>query len=169
MQTEVNEARGLTFSKAARHLLRQDPQVLVIGEIRDEETANIAVRAALTGHLVITTLHTGSCRGVVERLLVMCPDRFAVVSVLGLALNQRLVRRICDICRGEGCESCLGTGYKGRVPLVEWVKVDEPLRSRLRTNGAAAVTPSESLETAARELVRRGLTDDAEIRRVLGL
>jgi len=169
MQTEVNEARGLTFSKAARHLLRQDPQVLVIGEIRDEETANIAVRAALTGHLVITTLHTGSCRGVVERLLVMCPDRFAVVSVLGLALNQRLVRRICDICRGEGCESCLKTGYKGRVPLVEWVKVDEPMRSRLQTNGAAAVTPSETLETAARELVRRGLTDEAEIRRVLGV
>ena len=96
-------------------------------------------------------------------------NRFAVVSVLGLALNQRLVRRICDICRGEGCESCLKTGYKGRVPLVEWVKVDEPLRSRLQTNGAAAVTPSESLETAARELVRRGLTDKAEIRRVLGI
>jgi len=169
MQTEVNEARGLTFSKAARHLLRQDPQVLVIGEIRDEETANIAVRAALTGHLVITTLHAGSCRGVVERLLVMCPDRFAVVSVLGLVLNQRLVRRVCDICRGEGCESCLRTGYKGRVPLVEWVRVDESLRSRLQANGAAAVTPLELLETAARELVRRSLTDEAEIRRVLGL
>ncbi len=105
MQTEVNDARGLTFSKAARHLLRQDPQVLVIGEIRDEETANIAVRAALTGHLVISTLHAGSCRGVFERLLVMCPDRFAVASVVGLVLNQRLIRRLCPNCHGDGCGS----------------------------------------------------------------
>src|SRR5882724_10334446 len=111
MQTEVNEARGLDFAKAARHLLRQDPQVLVIGEIRDEETANIAVRAALTGHLVISTLHAGSCRSVFERLLVMCPDHFAVASVVGLVLNQRLIRRLCPTCRGDGCESCLRTGY----------------------------------------------------------
>jgi type II secretory ATPase GspE/PulE/Tfp pilus assembly ATPase PilB-like protein len=169
MQTEVNEARGLTFSKAARHLLRQDPQVLVLGEIRDDETANIAVRAALTGHLVISTIHAGSCQGVVERLLVMCPDRFAVLSVLGMVLNQRLVRRTCDQCRGEGCEGCLRTGYKGRVPVVEWVRVDEPLRSRLQAGGVVTVTPVESLETAARELVRRGATDEAELRRVLGL
>src|SRR5436190_12671538 len=80
MQTEVNEARGLDFSKAARHLLRQDPQVLVIGEIRDDETANIAIRAALTGHLVISTLHAGSCRGVFERLLVLCRDHSAVAA-----------------------------------------------------------------------------------------
>ena len=75
MQTEVSEARGLDFAKAARHLLRHDPQAFIIGEIRDEETANIAVRAALTGHLVISTLHAGSCKGVLERLLVLCPDR----------------------------------------------------------------------------------------------
>ena len=74
MQTEVNEARGLDFAKAARHLLRQDPQVLVIGEIRDEETATIAVRAALTGHLVISTLHAGTCHGVFERLGALCAD-----------------------------------------------------------------------------------------------
>src|SRR6185503_17420258 len=80
MQTEVSEARGLDFAKAARHLLRQDPQVLVIGEVRDEETANIAVRAALTGHQVISTLHAGSCKGVFERLLMMCADVSAVAS-----------------------------------------------------------------------------------------
>src|SRR3954470_20176052 len=87
MQTEINEARGLTFPKAARHLLRQDPQVLVLGEIRDEETANLAVRAALTGHLVITTLHAGSCQGVFERLQVMCPDHSAVAACAALVLN----------------------------------------------------------------------------------
>jgi type II secretory ATPase GspE/PulE/Tfp pilus assembly ATPase PilB-like protein len=168
MQTEVNDARGLTFSKAARHLLRQDPQVLVIGEIRDDETANIAVRAALTGHLVISTLHAGSCRGVFERLLVMCPDHFAVASVVGLVLNQRLIRRLCPTCHGDGCESCLRTGYKGRAPLVEWVKVDEALRERLRTQGATAVTLSGSLEAAARAMVERGTTNDSELRRVLG-
>lgn len=85
MQTEINEARGLTFSKAARHLLRQDPQVLVLGEIRDEETANIAVRAALTGHLMISTLHAGSCQGVLERLLVLCPESYAVISSVELS------------------------------------------------------------------------------------
>ena len=168
MQTEINDARGLTFPKAARHLLRQDPQVLVIGEIRDEETANIAVRAALTGHLVITTLHAGSCRGVFERLLVMCPDRFAVASVVGLVLNQRLIRRLCPTCRGDGCESCLRTGYLGRAPLSEWVKPDEPLREQLRSHDTAMIAPSVSLETAGRALVERGITNDAELRRVLG-
>jgi type II secretory ATPase GspE/PulE/Tfp pilus assembly ATPase PilB-like protein len=169
MQTEVSDARGLTFSKAARHLLRQDPQVLVIGEIRDEETANIAVRAALTGHLVISTLHAGSCRGVFDRLLVMCPDRFAIASVVGLVINQRLIRRFCPTCHGDGCKSCLRTGYKGRAPLLEWVKTDEPMRERLRNQDTTAITPSISLEVAGRALVERGSTNDAELRRVLGV
>jgi type II secretory ATPase GspE/PulE/Tfp pilus assembly ATPase PilB-like protein len=168
MQTEVNDARGLTFPKAARHLLRQDPQVLVIGEIRDEETANIAVRAALTGHLVISTLHAGSCRGVFERLLVMCPDRFAVASVVGLVLNQRLIRRLCPACHGDGCEGCLRTGYKGRAPLTEWVKPDESMRERLRNQDTTTIAPSLSLETSGRALVERGVTNDAELRRILG-
>lgn len=91
MQTEVNEVRGLDFAKAARHLLRQDPQVLVIGEIRDEETAGIAVRASLTGHLVISTLHAGSCRGVVERLPVLEVVRPAHPAT-GAAIRSALVR-----------------------------------------------------------------------------
>lgn len=169
MQTEVSDARGLTFSKAARHLLRQDPQVLVIGEIRDEETANIAVRAALTGHLVISTLHAGSCRGVFDRLLVMCPDRFAIASMVGLVINQRLIRRFCPTCHGDGCESCLRTGDKGRAPLLEWVKPDEPMCERLRNQDTTAIAPSISLEAAGRALVERGLTNDAELRRVLGV
>lgn len=168
MQTEVNEARGLTFSKAARHLLRQDPQVLVIGEIRDEETANIAVRAALTGHMVISTLHAGSCKGVFDRLEAMCADRFAVISVTELVLNQRLLRRVCSHCLGKGCEACLGTGYKGSVPVVEWVSVDDALRGKLRAHGAQAVSPNKPFSECALEIVQRGISNESELRRVFG-
>ena len=166
MQTEVNEARGLTFAKAARHLLRQDPQVLVVGEIRDEETANLVVRAALTGHMVIATLHAGSCQGVFERLLVLC-EADTAVSALALVLNQRLVRRLCSACQGKGCPACLSTGYRRRVPLVEWVSVDDALRAQARKEGPGAVVPVHSLREAARELLDRHLSDENEVRRVL--
>ncbi len=169
MQTEVHEARGLTFAKAARHLLRQDPQVLVIGEIRDDETASLAVRAALTGHLVISTLHAGSCKGVFERLLVMCPDHYAVVSAVALVLNQRLIRRLCAPCQGAGCAACLQTGYHGRVPLVEWLRLDDALRLQLRARGPEAVAPQHSLLAAAREVLRMGLSNEAEFQRLFGL
>jgi type II secretory ATPase GspE/PulE/Tfp pilus assembly ATPase PilB-like protein len=166
MQTEVNEARGLTFATAARHLLRQDPQVLVLGEIRDDETANLAVRAALTGHLVISTLHAGSCKGVFERLLVMCPDHYAVVSAVVLVLNQRLIRRLCGGCTGKGCSDCLQSGYRGRVPLVEWLIVDEAVRRQVRQRGPEAITPQHSLETAGRERLLQGLSNEAEFQRI---
>ena len=165
MQTEVNEARGLTFAKAARHLLRQDPQVLVLGEIRDEETANIAVRAALTGHLMISTLHAGSCRGVWERLLLMCPDHSALPA-LELVLNQRLVRRVCGSCDGAGCTACLHTGYRGRAPVVEWFRVDEAARGQIRAQGAAAIQPELPLESAAKKLVEQRVTNSREFDRL---
>ena len=167
MQTEVSEARGLTFARAARHLLRQDPQVLVIGEIRDEETAGTTVRAALTGHLVISTLHAGSCKGVFERLLVMCRDHYAVWSAVELVLNQRLIRRLCGSCAGHGCAECFETGYHGRVPLVEWLRVDETLRRKLRGDGPDAVEPQRTLEAAASDLLQRGLSDERERNRIL--
>ena len=168
MQTEVNEARGLDFAKAARHLLRQDPQVLVIGEIRDEETANIAVRAALTGHLVISTLHAGSCQGVLERLLVLCPDHSAVAASLELVLNQRLLRRRCPECGGQGCAACLQTGYRGRLPLVEWLRLDDQLRPLVAARNLAGLSAHPPLAQSARQLVQQGLTSDAEIARILG-
>lgn len=168
MQTEVNNAVGLDFAKAARHLMRQDPEILVIGEIRDEETANIAVRAALTGHMVIATLHAGSCRGVFERLLMMCEDRYSAVSAVEMVINQRLMRRVCAECGGSGCEPCLGTGYHGRVPVVEWVRVGDEMRAGLREPGAIRVEPAVLLERAAEELVGRGVTDRAESVRVFG-
>lgn len=169
MQTEINEPRGLTFPVAARHLLRQDPQALVIGEIRDEETANIAVRAALTGHLVISTLHAGSCQGVFERLQVLCADHSAVASAMELVFNQRLVRRLCGQCAGAGCPACLQTGYQGRVPLVEWLKVDETARAAIRRKELRRLTPQPSLEMSAREILRRNISNEAEYRRIFGL
>src|SRR5262249_5581180 len=146
MQTEINEARGLDFAKAARHLLRQDPQVLVIGEIRDEETANICLRAGLTGHLVISTLHAGSCKGVFERLQVLCRDPSAVASSLELVLNQRLLRRLCSHCAGRGCPHCLSTGYRGRLPLVETVRVDASARQLIASGRAEELVAHPSLE-----------------------
>jgi len=166
MQTEVNEARGLTFAKAARHLLRQDPETLVLGEIRDEETAAIAVRAALTGHQMISTLHAGSCQGVWERLQVLSPEHRAALSALELIWNQRLIRRLCRGCVGRGCEACLKTGYHGRVPVVEWVRLDDALRRQIRERGAAAIVPSARLEDAALTLVEHGQTSQTEFERV---
>ena len=167
MQTEVNEARGLDFATAARHLLRQDPQVLVLGEIRDDETANLAVRAGLTGHLVISTLHAGSCKGVFERLLVMCRDHYAVWSAVELVLNQRLARRVCRGCSGKGCADCLQTGYRGRVPLVEFWRVDEAVRSKVRQQGLTAIEPARSLRAASARLVESCVTNEAEVGRIL--
>jgi general secretion pathway protein E len=168
MQTEVNEAHGLDFAKAARHLLRQDPQVLVIGEMRDEETANIAVRAALTGHLVISTLHAGSCKGVFERLLVLCADQAAVASSVELVLNQRLLRRVCPACSGKGCAECLGTGYRGRVPLVESLRLTAALRRRLAARELEGLAAQPALTDRAQALIQAGLTNELEVRRVLG-
>jgi type II secretory ATPase GspE/PulE/Tfp pilus assembly ATPase PilB-like protein len=168
MQTEVSEARGLDFAKAARHLLRQDPQVLVIGEIRDEETANIAVRASLTGHLVISTLHAGSCKGVFERLLVMCSDHYAVASSVALIVNQRLVRRLCQNCSGKGCETCLHTGYHGRLPVVECLRVTDNMRHHLAAHDIEKLSAKPSLADGARALIEAGLTNESEIRRVFG-
>ena len=169
MQTEVNEARGLDFAKAARHLLRQDPQVLVIGEIRDEETANVCIRAGLTGHLVISTLHAGSCKGVFERLLVLSNDRSALASSVELVLNQRLVRRICAACHGAGCTDCLSTGYLGRVPVVEQLRVDQNVRQLLLSNSIEQLVARPSMEEHARTLLQQRITSSVELQRVLGL
>ena len=169
MQTEINEAIGLDFARAARHLLRQDPQVLILGEIRDEATAQLAVRAGLTGHLVISTLHAGSCKGVFERLLAMCTDHSAVASAIELVLNQRLIRKLCPACDGGGCEICLHTGFQGRVPLVEWLRVNETLREQIRRRELQTLVPMQTLEASARSLVNQGVTNETEFKRVFGL
>jgi type II secretory ATPase GspE/PulE/Tfp pilus assembly ATPase PilB-like protein len=169
MQTEVNDAIGLDFARAARHLLRQDPQVLILGEIRDEATAQLAIRAGLTGHLVISTLHAGSCRGVFVRLLTMCADHSAVASAVELVLNQRLIRKVCSTCEGAGCETCLQTGFCGRVPLIEWLRLDETVREAVRRRELSALTPRQPLEALARTLVQQGVTNETEYKRIFGL
>ena len=169
MQTEINEAMGLDFARAARHLLRQDPQVLILGEIRDEATAQLAVRAGLTGHLVISTLHAGSCRGVFERLQVLCTDHSAVARAVELVLNQRLMRKVCPACEGAGCETCLHTGYAGRRPLVEWLRVGEAQRDQIRRRELAGLVALQTLEAAGRVLVNQGVTNEAEFKRIFGL
>ena len=167
MQTEVNEAAGLDFARAARHLLRQDPQVLVLGEIRDEETARLALRAALTGHQVISTLHAGSCQGVFDRLLLLSHEPYVVFSAVELVLNQRLIRRYCEACKGSGCAGCLGTGYRGRIPVVEHLRMTDALRAAARTEGTGVLRSVRPLSLVAQEYPAAGVTSSAEIGRIL--
>ena len=169
MQTEINLERGLTFAKALKHLLRQDPQVLVIGEIRDEETAAIALRASMTGHLVIATLHAGSCRGVVERLNALSDDSNLVASQLRLIVNQRLVRKLCADCSGKGCAACFGSGLRGRVPFLEMLRLDEANQGAIETKRLARLEPDLSFDQSRDDLLGQALTTEAEINRHLQL
>lgn len=168
MQTEVNPALGLNFPEALKRLLRQDPEVIVIGEIRDEETAKIAVRSAFTGHLVIATLHAGSCKGVIERLYDMVDDHFSVLSAVSMILNQRLVRKTCQKCFGKGCDECQATGYLGRVPLAEVLLMGDELRDQIKKDGMAEIKPVSSLSENGEKLVEAKVTDQNEINRLLG-
>ncbi|MBI1909358.1 MAG: type II/IV secretion system protein [Deltaproteobacteria bacterium] len=149
-QAQVNPKAGITFATALRAILRQDPNVVMIGEIRDAETADIAVRAAMTGHMVLSTLHTNTASGALSRLLDLGVESFLLSSALVGILNQRLVRRICTHCReevsidktrlgpwvklvktafrGQGCSHCRMTGYKGRVGLFELAPINDVIR-----------------------------------------
>lgn len=152
VQTQVNSAIGLSFSTALRSFLRQDPDVMMVGEIRDLETAQIAVQAALTGHTILSTLHTNTAAGAVTRLLDMQVEPFLLTSTLNAVLAQRLVRRLCADCRvpyqstptqraalglpssaahrffkAGGCDKCNQTGFRGRVALIELLVIDEEI------------------------------------------
>jgi general secretion pathway protein E len=159
-QIQVNTRTDLTFSKALRAILRQDPDVIMIGEIRDIETAQIAVQASLTGHLVLATLHTNDAVSAVTRLVDMGIEPFLLASSLSGVLAQRLVRRLCPACRegyrsgpreqkmfqewtlpdvlyrAVGCAECAGTGYNGRVGIFEVLEVDPEIRALIH-DGAA--------------------------------
>jgi type IV pilus assembly protein PilB len=163
-QVQVRENIGLNFAAALRSFLRQDPNIILVGEIRDFETAEIAVKAALTGHLVLSTLHTNDAPSTVNRLMNMGIEPFLVASSLNLVCAQRLVRRICKNCsqphptpppalmqagftaedaktvvpnKGKGCEKCNNTGYKGRVGLYEVMEVTEELRELILVGASA--------------------------------
>jgi type IV pilus assembly protein PilB len=186
-QTQVDPDIGLTFARGLRALLRQDPDVILVGEIRDNDTAEIAVRSALTGHLVLSTLHTNDAAGALPRLLDMGIAPYLLASAMNGIVAQRLVRRVCEKCRkqvtppveilvavgletesgpffhGAGCRACGGTGYKGRVGIYEVLAVNDELRSMIAANA-----PSDEIGRAARRGGMRSLAEDAARKATLG-
>ena len=134
-QVQIHEKAGLTFARGLRAILRQDPDVIMIGEVRDQETMEIAVRAALTGHLVMTSLHTSDAASAITRLLDMGMPPYLVASSVTGVIAQRLVRRVCSHCEGAipTCSACAGSGYKGRIAAFEVLSVDEELQELIVT------------------------------------
>ena len=197
-QTQVNERAGYTFALAGRHFMRQDPDVILIGEIRDEETASIALRASITGHLVLATLHTNDAVSTIPRLVDFNVDRFLLGYALAAALSQRLVRRICEYCkreyevtpeeadefgiepgtvlwRGKGCPSCNYTGYIGRTVISEIMVVDEDIahmisegESLLKIRKAAMEKGMVPMREDGIKKALEGITTLEEVRRVTG-
>jgi general secretion pathway protein E len=173
LQIPVNEKKGLTFARGLRSILRHDPDTIFVGEIRDPETADIAVQSALTGHLVFTTVHANNVFDVIGRFLHMRVDMFSFMSALNGVVSQRLVRLLCERCavRDEaarfprvpgplfkpvGCDACRGTGYAGRTVVSEALVVDDKLRELVVARAAVG-----ALRTHAKELVGACLEDDA--------
>jgi len=172
-QTQINTKIDLTFAKALRAILRQDPDVIMIGEIRDFETAQIAVQASLTGHLVLATLHTNDSLSAITRLTDMGIEPFLLSSSLLGVLAQRLVRKTCTACKGKGCDACGQTDYQGRTGIYELVAIDEELRtlihqrapeSQLRTQ--AQRSGWVSMRDDGARLVQMGVTSPEELLRV---
>ncbi|MFA5097018.1 MAG: GspE/PulE family protein [Candidatus Margulisiibacteriota bacterium] len=196
-QAQVNVKAGLTFASALRSILRQDPDVILIGEIRDLETAEIAIQSSLTGHLVFSTLHTNDAAGALTRLLDMGLEPFLISSSVEAILAQRLVRLICKKCKkelpapetlaerfpeikkiykGEGCKVCRNTGYKGRTGVFELLLVDEEIRKMITDKKSAQDIKKYAVSKGMRTLyedgmikVAQGLTSLDEVMRVTEL
>lgn len=183
-QVQVHESIGLSFAAALRSFLRQDPDIIMVGEIRDFETAEIAVKAALTGHLVLSTLHTNDAPSTINRLLNMGVEAFLVASAVNLVLAQRLVRRVCNECKvveqvppetlldlgvldeelgsfecyhGTGCPVCNDTGYRGRIALYEVMPLHDQIRELVLMGASAAEIKKESIRLGMTTLRRSGL------------
>ncbi len=184
VQVPVNEAIGLTFARILRSFLRQDPDRIMVGETRDLETAQIAIQASLTGHLVFTTLHTNDAPGAVTRLINMGVEPFLISSTLEAVLGQRLLRSICTHCRtayqpnealltelgiahrdiggrqfyyGKGCDACNNTGYKGRKGIYELLKITDPLRELINERAPTVVLKQKAIELGMVTLRQDGL------------
>ncbi|HUA17943.1 MAG TPA: type II secretion system ATPase GspE [Bryobacteraceae bacterium] len=181
-QIHVNPQIGLTFASGLRHIVRQDPDVIMVGEIRDRETADIAIRASLTGHFVFSTLHTNDAPSAISRLTDMGVENYLITSSLVAVLAQRLVRVICPNCkepdgerigpdgetvpcfRGRGCEECFGSGYTGRVGIFEMMELNDDIRKLImRAADAAEIT------NAARRNGMRNLREDGWLKVGLGV
>jgi general secretion pathway protein E len=190
-QIHVNPQIGLTFASGLRHIVRQDPDVIMVGEIRDRETADIAIRSALTGHFVYSTLHTNDAPSAITRLTDMGVENYLITSSLVAVLAQRLVRVICSECkvpggtaitpegetinvfRGTGCEACFNTGYRGRLGIFEMMELNEELRaSIMRNEDSGRITEiarrhgMQNLREDGWNKVRRGMTSADEVMRV---
>jgi len=185
-QVQITPHGQMTFPTALRSLLRQDPQVLMIGEIRDAETAKIAIEAGLTGHFLMSTMHSGSPAGALLRLLEMGIEPYQVTSSVSAVLNQRLVRRLCSKCKQKivesdsfkatGCEDCFNTGYKGRFLIAEMVQLDSQLRKAV-----LAKADLDELENILKDrghttmladgerLINEGITTQDELNKVCGI
>jgi general secretion pathway protein E len=180
-QTQVNARIDMTFGKALRAILRQDPDVIMIGEIRDLETAQIAVQASLTGHLVLATLHTNDAASAVTRLLDMGIEPFLLSSSLLGVMAQRLVRKLCPHCKRQeggqwvvvGCDRCGHTGFQGRMGVYELLETNEQIRSQIHNQAAEADIRNAALKSGMKTMhddgqrwVREGITTEAELLRV---
>ena len=184
IQCQVNVDQELTFSKLLRSFLRQDPDTILVGEIRDLETAQIAIQASLTGHLVFSTLHTNDAPSSILRLIDLGVESFLLTATLEAIVAQRLIRKICEQCkeefvpteeqlmelsllptdvegrtffRGRGCGSCMKTGYKGRMAIFEIMTLDDPLREMIMSQASTAVLRDESRRRGMRTLRESGL------------
>ena len=184
VQVPVNEGIGLTFARILRHFLRQDPDRIMIGETRDLETAQIAIQASLTGHLVFTTLHTNDAPGAITRLIDMGAEPFLISSTLEAVLGQRLLRSICAHCcapyrpndtllaelgisrhdlgekqffYGKGCDACNNTGYKGRKGIYELLKITDPIRELINERAPTVTIKQKAIELGMITLRQDGL------------
>jgi general secretion pathway protein E len=172
-QTQVNERIDLDFAKALRAILRQDPDIIMIGEIRDQETAQIAIQASLTGHLVLATLHTNDAASAVNRLIDMGVEPFLLSSSLLGVLAQRLVRKLCSVCKGPGCAECGHTGYQGRTGIFELMAINDDIRAMIHNRASEAEVRAAAQRTGmslmredGERLVREGVTSREELLRV---
>jgi general secretion pathway protein E len=172
-QTQVNAKIELTFAKALRAILRQDPDIIIIGEIRDFETAQIAIQASLTGHLVLATIHTNDAASAVTRLTDMGVEPFLLSSSLLGVLAQRLVRKLCTTCKGDGCSSCGQTGYQGRSGVFELLVTDDAIRAQIHSRASEANIRAAALAAGmtlmrddGERLVQSGITSREELVRV---
>jgi len=190
-QIHVNPQIGLTFASGLRHIVRQDPDVIMVGEIRDRETADVAIRSSLTGHFVFSTLHTNDAPSAITRLTDMGVENYLITSSLVSVLAQRLVRVICEHCkvadgvrmapdgetvkcyRGRGCEQCFGSGYTGRVGIFELMELNDEIRKLIMHNDDAVAITNAARRNGMRNLredgwlkVSRGVTTADEVMRV---
>jgi general secretion pathway protein E len=185
-QVQITPHGQMTFPTALRSLLRQDPQVLMIGEIRDAETAKIAIEAGLTGHLLMSTMHSGSPAGALLRMLEMGIEPYQVTSSISAVLNQRLVRKLCDTCKHKddktglfeatGCDNCFNTGYKGRILIAEMVQLDSQLRKAILNKSDLDELEKilkdkrhTTMLTDGLRLVNEGITTQDELNKVCGI